>query len=189
MSDEFVAKVRMFEAAYVGHWAIVCYILALRRDWVNELPPLGSRAGFRLVHQAAYHGACMATLLKLLAAGANFGERTSESDGSRTPAQVAEARGKPRCAANITAILNGKYTAEGVPTDFYCAISQEIMADPVRIATGSVFERAAISQWFAQHSTDPLTNADVPNKQLTPLPELQADIRAFLAANPQLQAD
>ena len=189
MSDEFVAKVRMFEAAFMGHWAFVSAYLAREQGWVNEENPLGSASGFKLVHQAAFYGASLPTLIRLHAAGANFGAKTSDQDGCRTPAQIAEGKGKTRCAAHITSILNGEYDADGVPTHYSCAITSDIMTDPVRIASGSIFERSAIQSWLAQRNTDPLTNTPLPNTELTPLPELQAEIRSFLEANPHLSSD
>ena len=63
------------------------------------------------------------------------------------------------------------------------------MKEPVRIASGAVFERAAIAQWFSSHATDPLSGLPVPNRELTPLPELQREIVAFLRLNPTLSPD
>jgi hypothetical protein len=50
-SDEFMAQVRMFEAAFQGHWAYVKAYLNHNREWVGIENPLGSRAGYKLVHQ------------------------------------------------------------------------------------------------------------------------------------------
>lgn len=55
-SDEFMAQVRMFEAAYQGHWAYVKAYLDHDSSWVGIENPLGSQTGYKLVHQAAYYG-------------------------------------------------------------------------------------------------------------------------------------
>jgi hypothetical protein len=44
----------------------------------------------------------------------------------------------------------------GPRPEFVCAISHELMTDPVSTSTGQTYERAAIARWLASHNTDPV---------------------------------
>ena len=48
---------------------------------------------------------------------------------------------------------------EGLPEDFYCPITMEVMEDPVIAADGHTYDRLAIQQSFASGNTkSPMTN-------------------------------
>lgn len=49
-----------------------------------------------------------------------------------------------------------------VPTEFVCAITYEVMSDPVTTADGHVYEREAIAEWLREHHTSPRTGAQLP---------------------------
>ena len=54
--------------------------------------------------------------------------------------------------------------AARVPRAFCCAITQDLMRDPVVTVDGSVFERAALVEWFRRgHRTNPVTNLPLPS--------------------------
>ena len=183
-SDEFMAQVRMFEAAYQGHWAYVKAYLDHDSTWVGIENPLGSQTGYKLVHQAAYYGSGLPVLLMLASMRANFLERTKHGE---TPSQIATARGKPRCASNIESLIDGSLASDGTPSHYLCPVTTDFMTEPVAIVTGHIFERAAIEAWISQRRpnvTDPLTGLALENLTLIPQPELQAEIRAYLSANP-----
>ena len=151
---------------------------------------MGSSAGFKVVHQAAFYGCGMPVLTMLAGKGGNFLERTTDG---RTPAEVARARGKVRCAANIEGLVNGETNSEGVPERYLCPVNQDFMTEPVAVVSGHVFQREAIACWIAARGNgasgpvpNPMTNLPLANLTLTPKPELQAEIRAFLDANPTL---
>jgi adenylate kinase len=55
-----------------------------------------------------------------------------------------------------------------VPAEFCCAITYEVMSDPVTTADGHVYEREAIAEWLREHDTSPRTGAPLKNKQLVP---------------------
>lgn len=60
-----------------------------------------------------------------------------------------------------------------------CPISLEVMEDPVVIAgTKHVFERAAIEDWWQNHTTNPLNNVELSEKQrvLIPMDDLRSEI-------------
>ena len=46
--------------------------------------------------------------------------------------------------------------------------AQEIMRDPVVCADGYSYERAAIEEWLAKHSSSPVTNEPLPHKLVIP---------------------
>lgn len=51
---------------------------------------------------------------------------------------------------------------------FVCPITQEVMTAPVVCADGFSYEREAIMAWLRTKNTSPMTNAQLPHKQLTP---------------------
>ena len=190
LSDDFMSQVRLFEAAYAGHWAYVKAYLDHNVAWANAPNPLGSRAEYKIVHQAAYHGCGQPVLTMLASKGCNFRERSAEG----TPADIARARGKTRCATNIEQLLSvdGDLNEEGMPDRFLCPISHDFMTDPVAVASGHVFERSKIAAWIRGKVeagvpvNNPMTGLPLANHNLTPQPELKDEIRAFLTANPSM---
>lgn len=56
------------------------------------------------------------------------------------------------------------------PPSFFCPITQDLMRDPVLIGDGHTYERDAIKQWLAGHSTSPMTNAPLSESQRNMVP-------------------
>ncbi|KAK9290129.1 hypothetical protein L1049_008294 [Liquidambar formosana] len=57
----------------------------------------------------------------------------------------------------------------GIPDDFRCPISLDLMKDPVIISTGQTYERACIKKWLeAGHGTCPKTQQILHSSTLTP---------------------
>ena len=52
------------------------------------------------------------------------------------------------------------------PDEFVCAISQQLMVDPVTTGAGQTYERETIATWLRTKQTDPRTNARLPSKKL-----------------------
>lgn len=86
---------------------------------------------------------------------------------------------------------------------YSCPITLHIMNDPVVTKHGRTYERAAITTWFLNHSTDPITRAELPNMRdsisgielpgrpdttLCPEDDLRRSIQDFLAQHDELQA-
>ena len=71
-----------------------------------------------------------------------------------------------------------------VPPQYLCPITGEVMEDPVTTADGHAYERAAIAQWLQAHDTSPVTNEQLPNRELAPAHALRQLIEEFVAANP-----
>lgn len=49
-----------------------------------------------------------------------------------------------------------------------CPLTQEVMKDPVLLADGHTYERAAAEAWLAQHDTSPVTGQPLTDKSLQP---------------------
>lgn len=68
---------------------------------------------------------------------------------------------------------------DDTPASFVCPISLEVMSDPVTAADGHTYERDEIEDWFFAHSTSPLTNQELPSKDLEPHSMLQKQIHDY----------
>lgn len=67
---------------------------------------------------------------------------------------------------------------------FICPLSNEVMKDPVIIATGVTFERACIQRWFdSGENTDPISKSLLPNLSLRPNIQIQKTIEEWLERN------
>eukprot|EP00771_Trimastix_marina_P000162 gnl/Trimastix_PCT/1170.p1 GENE.gnl/Trimastix_PCT/1170~~gnl/Trimastix_PCT/1170.p1 ORF type:complete len:428 (-),score=135.74 gnl/Trimastix_PCT/1170:243-1526(-) len=68
------------------------------------------------------------------------------------------------------------------PIEFVCALTGEILCDPVRAGDGRTYERAAISKWFEEHGpTSPTTRATLASTALRPNPGVLREMAAFRA--------
>jgi len=54
------------------------------------------------------------------------------------------------------------------PSEFFCPITRQIMEHPVIAVDGLTYERSAISRWFADNNTSPLTNLPLEDLSLRP---------------------
>lgn len=66
-----------------------------------------------------------------------------------------------------------------IPDQFLCAITGELMKQPVATADGHVYEQAAIERWLSTHNTAPMTGLLLPHKGLMPIFALQSLISDF----------
>jgi hypothetical protein len=69
--------------------------------------------------------------------------------------------------------------AVGMPYEFMCPISCEIMEDPVTTLAGNTYEKAQIVQWLHTNQTDPLTNMQLVSKRLVSNNALRSLIQAW----------
>mmetsp|Transcript_37694 Transcript_37694/g.27782 ORF Transcript_37694/g.27782 Transcript_37694/m.27782 type:complete len:652 (+) Transcript_37694:152-2107(+) len=68
-----------------------------------------------------------------------------------------------------------------MPRDYLCQLTQKPMSDPMKTIYGNVYDKTAIMNWFTQQGRIcPLTGLPLAEIDLTPLPELAADIRAWI---------
>jgi hypothetical protein len=70
-------------------------------------------------------------------------------------------------------------TSRDMPQEFYCPRSRRVMTDPVICADGHTFEREAITQWLANHNTNPVTGLPLRNTNLIPNLALRSMIQNF----------
>ncbi|CAB1098853.1 unnamed protein product [Ectocarpus sp. CCAP 1310/34] len=68
---------------------------------------------------------------------------------------------------------------EGVPQDFICPLTLEVMIDPVVCEDGHSYERGALEAWLRNHDTSPMSNAHLNSKMAVPNHALRNSIEAF----------
>eukprot|EP00287_Rhodomonas_sp_CCMP768_P008001 CAMPEP_0196738182 /NCGR_PEP_ID=MMETSP1091-20130531/15678_1 /TAXON_ID=302021 /ORGANISM="Rhodomonas sp., Strain CCMP768" /LENGTH=283 /DNA_ID=CAMNT_0042082137 /DNA_START=35 /DNA_END=886 /DNA_ORIENTATION=+ len=90
-------------------------------------------------------------------------------------ARVAQEAARPKAATRTKRAPLFAVT-DDTPSSFICPISLEVMVDPVIAADGQNYERDEIEDWLATHTTSPLTNEELPSKELMPNAELQKQI-------------
>ena len=73
------------------------------------------------------------------------------------------------------------------PHEFLCAITYEVMEDPVTVCSGHSYEREAIVQWLENHNTDPITNIELENKDVVGDASLRASIAEWRRAVQRMQ--
>jgi len=77
------------------------------------------------------------------------------------------------------ATLSSPSSLHGVPSEYICPLSHDIMVDPVMTTNGQTYERAFIQEWLRLHDTDPLTNEVIMMSVLTPNWALKSLIDRF----------
>merc|ERR1719327_592295 len=78
-----------------------------------------------------------------------------------------------------------KEIAMGIPPDFLCPITNEVMVDPVMAADGHSYERCAIERWFdLGHHTSPKTNAALDSQVLIANHNLRGGISDLIERMP-----
>ncbi|KAJ1289029.1 hypothetical protein BS78_02G134600 [Paspalum vaginatum] len=72
----------------------------------------------------------------------------------------------------------------GVPSYFICPILQDVMRDPLIAADGFTYEAEAIREWLdSGHRTSPMTNLQLPHRDLLPNHALRSAIQEWLQTN------
>ncbi|XP_071788780.1 WD repeat, SAM and U-box domain-containing protein 1-like [Asterias amurensis] len=59
-------------------------------------------------------------------------------------------------------------TDDGIPDEYLCPITRELMKDPVIAADGYSYERSSIEAWVRGNKTSPMTNSPLVHANLTP---------------------
>ncbi|XP_072118092.1 WD repeat, SAM and U-box domain-containing protein 1 [Mobula birostris] len=76
----------------------------------------------------------------------------------------------------------------GIPDEFLCPISREVMTDPVIAADGYSYEREAIENWInTKKRTSPMTNIPLESTLITPNRTLKMAIDRWIDAQQVLQ--
>lgn len=91
----------------------------------------------------------------------------------------------------LHALLRGAPDApcgERPPPAFLCPLTRGLMLDPVALADGFVYERAAAEQWLSSgQNASPMTGAPLTHPYLTPQHEQRRAIQNWLLAHPDVQ--
>jgi hypothetical protein len=75
------------------------------------------------------------------------------------------------------------------PDELVCAISQQLMRDPVTTGAGQTYERAEIATWLRTKQTDPLTGKHLPSKWLVDNVSLRQAIARWRGEHPDYRED
>lgn len=71
--------------------------------------------------------------------------------------------------------------SSGIPDEFICPITRELMKDPVIASDGYSYEREAMESWIHKKKrTSPMTNLALPSLVLTPNRTLKMAINRWL---------
>ncbi|XP_006872093.1 PREDICTED: WD repeat, SAM and U-box domain-containing protein 1 isoform X2 [Chrysochloris asiatica] len=77
-----------------------------------------------------------------------------------------------------------KSLSSGIPDEFICPITRELMKDPVIASDGYSYEKEAIENWIGKKKrTSPMTNLILPSMVLTPNRTLKMAINRWLETN------
>lgn len=88
-----------------------------------------------------------------------------------------------RCRSQLLEhpVVQQKELDVGVPDEYLCPITREIMKDPVICSDGYTYERAAITSWIQKgKDRSPMTNAVFTSQDLTPNRSLKMIIQRYL---------
>ena len=83
----------------------------------------------------------------------------------------------------------GKKITIRVPQDFICPLTKKIILDPVVTVDGQIYEKSAISNWFIDHATSPLTGSRLKNTKLISIPALKKSIEDIIEEQYNKQLD
>eukprot|EP01116_Phalansterium_solitarium_P016795 TRINITY_DN397_c1_g1_i2.p2 TRINITY_DN397_c1_g1~~TRINITY_DN397_c1_g1_i2.p2 ORF type:complete len:240 (+),score=16.67 TRINITY_DN397_c1_g1_i2:517-1236(+) len=107
------------------------------------------------------------------------------SQPERAPSLApAVASGSASSSWGLAALAAAAPPRPEVPSSFICPITMEIMDDPVFAADGHTYEKSAIASWLDSHSTSPLTNAVLDNRNLVPNFNLRSQIKEWVGQHP-----
>ncbi|GAA0174404.1 ubiquitin-protein ligase [Lithospermum erythrorhizon] len=111
-----------------------------------------------------------------------------ELKDSPASSEVCSSRGSDGDAEDNSIIVspdeNKKSDSSGIPEDFLCPISLELMRDPVIVSTGQTYERSYIQRWVdCGNTTCPKTQQKLQNLTLTPNYVLRSLISQWCVKN------
>ena len=95
-----------------------------------------------------------------------------------------EAKGEAEAGGSVEfpAFAEGEDPDDDLPDELFCPITYTMMRDPVRATDGHVYERLAITRWFAQRLTSPMTGAALESPELTPVDDLRERVYRWAVA-------
>jgi len=111
------------------------------------------------------------------------GKSSSGKKSVTSNSKKSEEEEEQKSANSATEIEDG--LDDDAPEAFLCPITQEIMTDPVLTCDGHTYERKSITDWLKNHSTSPVTGAELENKNLIPNHLIRSQIREFVEKKKQ----
>jgi hypothetical protein len=72
------------------------------------------------------------------------------------------------------------------PPEVICPLTESVMTDPVVVADGYTYERAAIEAWLLDHDTSPVTHEVLLDKKVMPSITLKKMIAKLREKNIEL---
>ena len=76
--------------------------------------------------------------------------------------------------------LRGVIAARTKPPRIICPISQDIMLNPVVAADGHTYDREQIELWLKNHTTSPMTGAELEHKNTLPSITVRGMVQDFI---------
>lgn len=81
--------------------------------------------------------------------------------------------------SSATAAALASMDPSGIPPEYFCPISHQLMKDPVQAADGHTYDRRSIESWFHTSNQSPITHKDMYSRKLTPNSSLRHLIETF----------
>lgn len=108
-----------------------------------------------------------------------FSSSSATASAAADPKDAISATNKSKGKGKTTAYDDA--VSADMPKHFICALTHKPMSEPVKSIYGNVFDKTAIISWFAQQGRIcPLTGLPLAEIELTPMPELGNEIRAWI---------
>ncbi len=125
-------------------------------------------------------GAIIAWPFRMAARGISRGFSSPRSPGGEAAASI------PPGPGHTAAIIQSQNQANEPPNEYLCPITGILMKDPVMTEAGFTYERVAITQWLADHNTDPVNrNQHCTIQALRPNQNLKSLIQDWKGLHPE----
>ena len=88
--------------------------------------------------------------------------------------------GQPVPGMAIPTVFASDELRLSIPDEYLCAISHELLSDPVSTADGHIYDRQAIRQWFTINNTSPKTGLALAHTSLSTEHKIAKDIEEWI---------
>ena len=100
--------------------------------------------------------------------GGGGGGSGSDGGGSDGGGSDAESDATETTVGTLTSVDTVTDEETKMPRSFFCSMGKVLMTDPVILADGYSYERAAIEAWIKDYDTSPVTGAKLGHKDVIP---------------------
>lgn len=83
-------------------------------------------------------------------------------------------------AKNADTTAKIKKFKDRMPSEFFCSLCGELLADPVFASDGQIYERSIIEAWMSKYDTSPIIGTKFKSKQLESSNVLNNLVETFL---------